>query len=485
MSSATGFVDSIGVNTHLGYRKTGYRDASQVLTRLQELGVHHIRESLPVSPNKALVSGLRQLPSYGLQADLSVAQATKQLPSPARTLKSLDRINRGSVDAVEAPNEWDHAHAQDWLPEIVTFTRQFGQLLHSSPEWGEPSGDPVLYVGPSTGSIGSIAELPDLGSVIDVANLHDYAAGGPPELDLGNLAIARKVAPGKPIWVTELGYHTAVNQDGRQPAVTEAQQGPYLARNLLENYTHGVARSYIYQLLDDRPEPALANQERHFGLLHTDLSPKPSYTLLRNLLTNLSGTAPAAISDSAEVAAGSAAKGASTKQVKQSLSASIETPGDGVGWLLLQRSDHSYGLVLWARGKLNLDGTPAATNATVKVSIAGAERAVSVVRSSGARVSGQTAGVVTEVTGRLGGDPVIVNIAANGTQTSGSRQTTQPTLAFDATGLAPGAATVPHGNVGQLPRRVKNVLVWSFAFLMLAVAVTMSAWARRRRRRQT
>ena len=43
--SAEAFVDSIGVNTHLGYADTAYADHARVLARLDELGVRHFRDS--------------------------------------------------------------------------------------------------------------------------------------------------------------------------------------------------------------------------------------------------------------------------------------------------------------------------------------------------------------------------------------------------------------------------------------------------------
>src|SRR3954471_19334335 len=44
--SADAFVDSVGVNTHVIYDDTAYRDFPTVRARLQELGVRHIRDGI-------------------------------------------------------------------------------------------------------------------------------------------------------------------------------------------------------------------------------------------------------------------------------------------------------------------------------------------------------------------------------------------------------------------------------------------------------
>ncbi len=70
--------------------------------------------------------------------------------------------------------------------------------------------------------------------------------------------------------------------------------------------------------------------ENTFGLLRTDLSPKPSFLALRNLLRAVDG-------DSAPVAAPGGA------------AARRDGAGADVRRLLLRSADGSYALVLWRR----------------------------------------------------------------------------------------------------------------------------------------
>jgi hypothetical protein len=234
VSPAASFVDGVGVNLHLGYGKTSYSSTDRVLNAVRDLGVRHVRDSLPMDPNQLLVNGLRQLPTHGLTADLVLAQVPntdKTLPDPKAVIGVLDSAGvRGSLEAVEASNEWDHHKTSNWSKQISAWTREVSRQLRTDPTWNG-----VSIIGPSTSNADNVTELPDLSSAIDASNLHVYTAGGPPERQLSYLDEARRMAPGKPLDVTELGFHTAVKQAGHQPAVTEAQQGSYLLRQLLEN----------------------------------------------------------------------------------------------------------------------------------------------------------------------------------------------------------------------------------------------------------
>ncbi len=69
--------------------------------------------------------------------------------------------------------------------------------------------------------------------------------------------------------------------------------GVYTPRVLLEHYLRGEKRVYTYELIDEFDDPGLTNPEAHFGLLRRDLSPKPAYTAMKNLLGLLDDPGPA------------------------------------------------------------------------------------------------------------------------------------------------------------------------------------------------
>ena len=325
----------------------------------------------------------------------------------------------------------------------------------------------MTLVGPSTGRINHVADLPDLGNVVDASNVHLYTAG-PPESHLDRLDEARAIAPGKPLWVTEMGFHTAVEQSGRQPAVTEAQQGSYLLRQLLENAQAGVQRSFIYELLEQKPEPALRNQERHFGLLRSDFSHKPAFDMLATLMRELDEKGAPGTSSAPETPAAP-------------LDVTVATGNSAVQSLLFAKNDGSYRLVLWTRGDLEPDGTNSTSDATVDVTIPGEARPLQVIRTSDGAVRGDSAGRSNRVAGRLGGDPVIVTIGAPGEKTAAAP--TRDVVRFDASSLTPEGSTVPRGRVGQRSNWVIFALPLAIALALVGLATMMTLWIRRRRQR--
>ena len=124
---ASTFVDSVGVNVHLGYTSTSYADTGRVLAALDELRLRHVRDSLPVQANPALLSALRRLPSHGMTATLALAQTNRDvhvLPAPRLVLDELRRDGiRPDVDAVESPNEWDSQGGEAWAQQVSGWTR--------------------------------------------------------------------------------------------------------------------------------------------------------------------------------------------------------------------------------------------------------------------------------------------------------------------------------------------------------------------------
>lgn len=92
------------------------------------------------------------------------------------------------------------------------------------------------------------------------------------------------VSGAKPVWATEAGFHTALRARTGQPPLSERVGAVYLERTFLEHFAMGVGRTYAYELVDEKPDPAGREPEWHFGLLRNDFSPKPAFTALRNLL---------------------------------------------------------------------------------------------------------------------------------------------------------------------------------------------------------
>lgn len=125
-------------------------------------------------------------------------------------------------------------------------------------------------------------------SHLDAVSVHPYRKG-PPESVLSDfdrlrVVIARHTEPGKtpvPIVSSEWGYTSA------QGYHTEEQQAQYLVRQWLANMAGGVNLSIFYDWRDDGNNPK--EYEHRFGTVRQDLTPKPAFLAVKNVIAALNG----------------------------------------------------------------------------------------------------------------------------------------------------------------------------------------------------
>jgi hypothetical protein len=319
--SAASFVDSIGVNTHTYYSDTVYASEFGTITqRLRELGIHHIRENLvPNRPDQ--YQHLNDLAAAGIKSTLILGAPEDGSAGLAKLTSILGSSLRGSVDAVEGPNEYDLHGGSDWMSKLAPYQSELYTAIKSNPA---TSALPV--VGPSLGNTNSDGS--DVSGSLDYGNIHSYPNGEAPEDNVPRmLSMAGEMSGSKPVMATETGYHTAVNWSGDHKPVSEAAEATYMPRLFLDYFNRGVARTFSYELVDEFPNAGNDEPESNFGLLRNDLSPKPAFTALRNLTTILADPSSAF------------APGA--------LDYSVTGNTDGLQQLLLQKSDGSFYLALW------------------------------------------------------------------------------------------------------------------------------------------
>ncbi len=90
--------------------------------------------------------------------------------------------------------------------------------------------------------------------------------------------VAQKFA--KPIWITEIGWPT-----DSAIGITEEKQAQFLLNaNLLLVSNQNIKKIFWYNLRDDGSDPK--NPEDNFGLLRRDYSEKPSFAVLRKMITD-------------------------------------------------------------------------------------------------------------------------------------------------------------------------------------------------------
>lgn len=372
---ADAFVDSIGVNVHVTYYDTAYARFDEWTARLRDLGVRHVRDGLTVGDPR-FVQRMRRLREQGQRASLITSD--QQGPAASSVALAAGPL-RGVTEALEGPNEPDLSGGSGWQPAL----RRFVPDLRRAMEGRVGKAFPLL--GPSFVEQGARRRFDDLADQWDVDNIHPYPGGEqplPPTFEEG-------LAGRKPVIATEDGYHDAVDATEGQPGVPQDVAAAYLPRLLAENFRSGVKRTYLYEFLDEKPDPAGTDPEQHFGLLRQDLSPKPSYRALRNLLRFVA-TSPGD---------GSARKARARLRDPQ------------LQQLLLKRRDGSSVLLLWRRmslwdtsSKRPTEGQP------VRVPISFAGKATDIVVGYPARetiVSKRPDGESTSLL--LGGDLVTVS----------------------------------------------------------------------------
>jgi hypothetical protein len=313
--TAEGFVNSVGVGTHLAYLDTSYGDVDAVKL-VEDLGVLHVRDGLG-STDSTPIKSMQRLGAAGVDVNW-VAQPASSSFSIDDQLK-LIKDNKLDVTSVEGENERDNHGGGDWVSEV----REHQAKLYSAVK--NTLGDDVAVVAPSLVHDESRAELGEVPS--DVANSHPYTGGEmqTPQQTEHQLSMAKEVTPdvdtttpaqveGKKIdlktavedsgamWATETGFHTATDStagNGVQPHVSEKAQAVLETQQVLANYANGVDRTYIYELMDEGGDNAQA--EDRFGLVHADGSPKPVYTALQQLLATVKAGGPVGTAGAAPV----------------------------------------------------------------------------------------------------------------------------------------------------------------------------------------
>jgi hypothetical protein len=290
--SADSFVESIGVNVHLGYAGTPYTEHfATTEQRLEELGVRHVRDEL--YPNAtAQYQAIHELATHGIKSTLILGDPTEPPAALGEMLGTLKTTLAGSVDAVEGPNEYSTRGGTGWEAKLRAYQERL---------WNGIKGDPALASIPVLGP--SIVhndqqKLGDVSAFLDYGNIHSYPEGGPPEEKVDQfIEKAQKYnSKAKPIFATETGYTNATNWTptgpGENKPVSEEAAGIYMPRLFFEYWNDEIVRTFSYELVDEHADPDLKEREDNFGLLSNELTPKPAFTSLQNTIRLLSDPGP-------------------------------------------------------------------------------------------------------------------------------------------------------------------------------------------------
>ncbi|MBJ7331419.1 MAG: hypothetical protein JHC95_16110 [Solirubrobacteraceae bacterium] len=334
---AAAFTGSVGVNTHVMSTSSAYGNLGATRQALRTTGVRHIRDGIRGYLGsgdswywQAQLRRLGWLASDGVRLDLILPPADGSLGSTAAALLTALPL-QDAIESFEPANEWDlQGPAGRWPEQIRRQTRQVDSELRALP-WLRS----VPLLAPSFGQTNSPVLVGDLSDVVDYGNAHPYANGGRPELPedsgqtslLENLGYMRLVSRDRPFMLTEAGYHNALSSRNAQRPVPEDVAAVYTLRTLLEHFRLGATRTFLYELVDEHPDPLNNQQEANWGLYRFDWTPKPAAVAIGNLLALLRDPEPA----------------------PEDATLDYETRGGGLELrtVALARPDGGFTLVLW------------------------------------------------------------------------------------------------------------------------------------------
>lgn len=324
--SAKTFTNTVGINIHLTNGDTLYMtNFPLVLSSLKDLGITHVRDGLVDfgSGPSDYYTKHQTLGANGISGDF----ITNLTESAALIQAYPARV--GNMEAVEAPNEYDTSGDPNWAANLS----QYLGVLHGAVYGAQPMTGIDLF-GPSLvnpnwyAANNSYATLGAVSNYFDQGNLHNYFGGRNPGTPgwtpqgYGSINFAmnaaRSVWPAEPLVTTETGYY---DDSTIAYSLPDAYIAKYMPRVLLEQYMHGIQRTYLYELADNQYSGG------SYGLLRADGSQKPAYVALQSLMRLLADPG----------------SGYTTAQLQYGLAGAAAD----VHHLLLQRRDGTYLLALW------------------------------------------------------------------------------------------------------------------------------------------
>jgi hypothetical protein len=291
-ATTSAFLDSIGINVHLSFLDSPYGNLPLVLHELDSLGVHHVRDGAnPADFIARQTTAWLQLRSHGIRVNSVLDPRYAVRTVSPKSLLALLSVANGVVESIEGPNELDVSELPDW-PAV---DREYQRSIWESRRSLGIDRANVPLIGPSMAFALQGKKLGDISAYVDYGNLHPYPGGHQPSVIFPDpdslqaffddrLAQAAVMYGGLPIYVTETGWHNCFGEQKGTPATSLEATARYVPRLFLENFNHGIHRTYLYELIDWHADPHQANHEYHWGLLQNDGTEKPAFRTLQTLI---------------------------------------------------------------------------------------------------------------------------------------------------------------------------------------------------------
>ncbi|HEY0945866.1 MAG TPA: hypothetical protein VGD81_11390 [Opitutaceae bacterium] len=313
-NEADAFVASTAVATHWRFNNV-YLNYPALSEKLIDAGIRHSRDT---GTGRDYIAKLQKLADAGVRNIVTIHPAAGTRPNaaywanpPALAINDYVRLaGRDVIAFAEMNNELDMPSQQ-----AATYWRNLNEPLSADPAsayyfvnyaraatadaWAQLAGDAdpsiaaLPLIGPSFTTDAAYSAAGDLSAHIEYSNIHHYLYGWHPEtttirgIDDAVDNRSQVQGPGRGMIATEGAGATAASLTGCWPLTAH---GRYIPRYYLTHFLAGFAVTTAYELVDEGVDPA--NQEHNFGLLKNDLSEKPAYTALKNMLSVLGDPGP-------------------------------------------------------------------------------------------------------------------------------------------------------------------------------------------------
>ncbi len=328
---ADSFAESIGVTTHWWYPNVYMHNYTGLKAKLGEAGIRYIREGINQGTSEK-INDLYQ--SLGIKTNIVTGRRSGPYPAPLdpsqidAELNDIKTLVLNATASLEGPNEYDVSHGPDtdWVGKVKNYSYTLST---------KAKADALLknlpVIGPSFTREESYEAVGDSDQYIDYVNVHLYqgnhwpGSNGWGDHGYGSITwalnwLARyQSSSGKPVQSTEAGYNNYLPTGG----ISEEAEGKYTARMLAEFFRRGFARTFKYELVNE----GQAGSEGVYGLLRNDLSEKPAFRAVKNLITILSDKGP--------------------NFEPASLNYALDDHVDDIRQLLFQKRNNDFYLMVW------------------------------------------------------------------------------------------------------------------------------------------
>jgi hypothetical protein len=278
---AQDFLEGIGTQTHLRYRDTSYANIDAIIAALKYLGMPVVRDSPPEASEES-EDRFAQLARAGVRFNFEVRG---DIPATIARIDDFVHAYPQSVVSIEGPNEVNH-----WPVSYNGVGGLAGGAAYQAALYDAVKADGNIASLP----VYALDDFPAAQDKVDFGNAHTYPFHGdqPFETIESHFDKEKALFPEKPVVFTESGYCTLLGHYGGWGCVDNETQAVLTLNMLLDAFSLGVHRVFLYELLDEHTRTHSTAGGDYFGLFDAHGDPKPVATLLHNLSFILADSGP-------------------------------------------------------------------------------------------------------------------------------------------------------------------------------------------------